>query len=50
MGFLGITANVTGFSFDPSVLVFSVCLASVVQLLKNSADEEKALAEEKKEK
>lgn len=41
MGFLGITADVTGFSIDPPILIFSFLLASFVQVLKNSAEEEK---------
>lgn len=41
LGFLGITADVTGFSFDPPVLVASVVLASILQILKNSAEDSK---------
>jgi hypothetical protein len=46
LGFLGITADVTGFSFDNSVLMIAVGVAAFLQILKNDVDSRKE--EEKK--
>lgn len=40
MGFLGVTADITGFELEPSILVFSMLLGCVLQIMKDTADEE----------
>lgn len=48
MGFLGITADVTGFSLDPPILIFAFLAASFIQVMKNEAEKSKSIEEEKK--
>lgn len=40
MGFLGITADVTGFCLDNSILLGVLGLATFLQLMKNAAEAE----------
>jgi hypothetical protein len=40
MGFLGVTADITGFELEPSILVFSMLMGCIIQILKDTADEE----------
>jgi hypothetical protein len=40
MGFLGVTADITGFELEPSILIFSMLLGCVIQMMKDTADEE----------
>lgn len=40
MGFLGVTADITGFELEPAILVFSMLMGCVIQILKDTADEE----------
>jgi len=40
MGFLGVTADITGFELEPSILVFSMLFGCVLQILKDTADNE----------
>jgi type III secretory pathway component EscT len=40
LGFLGITADITGFTFDAPILMVCLLLSSFIQLLKNTADED----------
>lgn len=39
MGFLGVTADITGFEVEPSILMFSMLLGCVIQLMKDTAEE-----------
>lgn len=48
MGFLGITADVTGFSIDPPIVIFAFLAASFIQFLKNSAEFEKSKKQKEK--
>lgn len=41
MGFLGTTAEIAGFVIDPPVLVGCLFFASLFQLMKNEAENEK---------
>jgi len=40
MGFLGVTADITGFELEPSILVFSMLFGCILQILKDTADED----------
>lgn len=40
MGFLGITADITGFELEPAILIFSMLMGCVLQILKDTADED----------
>lgn len=48
MGFLGITADVTGFSLDPPILIFAFLAATFIQVMKNEADKTNAKLEDEK--
>ena len=41
LGFLGVTADVTGFSLDPPILVGAILIASFLQLIKNESERTK---------
>ena len=41
MGFLGTTAEITGFVIDPPVLIGCLFFASLFQLMKNEAEKKK---------
>lgn len=41
LGFLGVTADVTGFSLDPPILFVAIIAASFLQFMKNEAQKEK---------
>lgn len=43
LGFLGITSDVTGFQYDTGIVVVAFAFATVFQLLKNNAEEQKKL-------
>ena len=40
MGFLGVTAGITGFELEPAILIFSMLMGCVLQILKDTADED----------
>jgi hypothetical protein len=40
MGFLGVTADITGFELEPAILIFSMLMGCVLQILKDTADED----------
>ena len=49
MGFLGITADITGFSLDSDVLMIGVVFAAFLQILKSeTAVENRAILEQKR--
>jgi 1,4-dihydroxy-2-naphthoate octaprenyltransferase len=47
LGFLGITADVTGFTFDPPILIFALVTASLIQIMSNEANKDKIRSENK---
>lgn len=47
LGFLGMTADISGFVIDPPLLVGCVLLASFIQLIKNEAEKNERKLEEK---
>lgn len=50
LGFLGLTADVTGFELDSQILLVSIVFASFMQLVANSADKEREERESLKRK
>jgi hypothetical protein len=46
LGFLGITADITGFKLDPPVLIFTLLFSAMIQLVKDNADAELAQKKE----
>lgn len=41
LGFLGLTADVTGFELDPPILALSLFLAVILQLIKDAEQSER---------
>lgn len=48
LGFLGMTADISGFAIEPAILVGCVLMASFIQIIKNEAEEKERIGEKRK--
>lgn len=48
MSFSGVTSEVTGFTFDPGVMIIGAIIMIAIQLVKDSAEENEANRENEK--